>query len=204
MRLRPGLLVPSNGTWSSSEVVATGSPRRTAPQERRLGRLEAAPRPGLEPSQSPGLDSVVGYGVDDGHMRTGELAEQAGVHVETLRYYERRGLLEAPERSPSGYRSYSPDAVRVVRFVKRAQEVGFTLDDVAELLDLADGDAESCAVARTTAASRLEDLDRRIADLAAMRGALASLVQTCERPRARRTRPLVDALNQDTAEVTRS
>lgn len=113
-------------------------------------------------------------------MRTGELAEQAGVHVETLRYYERRGLLEAPERSPSGYRSYSAVAVRVARFVKRAQEVGFTFDDVAELLDLADGGAESCDVARTTAASRLKDLDQRIADLTAMRGALASLVQTCE------------------------
>jgi MerR family transcriptional regulator, mercuric resistance operon regulatory protein len=137
-------------------------------------------------------------------MRTGELAEQAGVHVDTLRYYERRGLLEAPERSPSGYRSYSPDAVRVVRFVKRAQEVGFTLDDVAELLDLADGGAESCDVARATAVIRREDLDRRIADLTAMRGALDSLVETCEEPRARRTCPLVDSLNQDAAEATGS
>jgi len=91
-----------------------------------------------------------------------------------------------------------------VRFVKRAQEFGFTLDDVAELLDLGDGGAESCDVARATATSRLEDLDRRIAELTAMRVALDSLVQTCERPRARRTCPLVDALNHDTTEANRS
>lgn len=130
-------------------------------------------------------------------MRTKELAERAGVHVETLRYYERRGLLQVPERSTSGYRDYPPDAVRVVRFVKRSQEVGFTLDDVAELLDLADGGPESCEVAQATAAVRMTDLDRRIADLTAMRGALADLVKTCENPRTLRACPLVEALNQD-------
>lgn len=130
-------------------------------------------------------------------MRTKELAERAGVHVETLRYYERRGLLEIPERSPAGYRDYPAGAVRVVRFVKRSQEVGFTLDDVAELLDLADGGPESCEAAQATAGLRMTDLDRRIADLTAMRGALADLVKTCENPRDLRACPLVEALNQD-------
>ena len=125
------------------------------------------------------------------------------MHVETLRYYERRGLLGIPERSPSGYRRYAPDAVRVVKFVKRAKEVGFTLDDVAELLHLAEGGANSCEVARATASSRLEDLDRRIADLTAMRVALDSLIETCERPRERRECPLVEALDHDTMKVTR-
>lgn len=130
-------------------------------------------------------------------MRTKELAERSGVHVETLRYYERRGLLQAPQRSPSGYRDYSSDAVRVVRFVKRSQEVGFTLDDVAELLDLADGGPESCEAAQATAAVRMTDLDHRISDLTAMRAALADLVKTCEHPRDLRACPLVEALNQD-------
>lgn len=98
-------------------------------------------------------------------MRTSEVAELAGVGVETLRYYERRGLLEPPQRSSGGYRAYSPEAVRVVRFVKRAQRVGFTLDDIAELLRLAKGGPRSCATARSMARTRLSELDRRIADL---------------------------------------
>jgi MerR family transcriptional regulator, mercuric resistance operon regulatory protein len=77
-------------------------------------------------------------------MRTHEVADRAGVNAQTLRYYERRGLLSAPPRSPSGYRDYPASAVRVLRFVKRAQELGFTLTDVAELLSLAEGGPRSC------------------------------------------------------------
>jgi len=72
-------------------------------------------------------------------VRTSEVAAQAQVNTQTLRYYERRGLLPEPERTNSGYRAYTPDAVRVVRFVKRAQQLGFTLDDIEDLLHLADG-----------------------------------------------------------------
>ena len=70
-------------------------------------------------------------------MRTSEVAAQAHVNTQTLRYYERRGLLPQPERTHSGYRTYTADAVRVVRFVKRAQQLGFTLDEIEELLHLA-------------------------------------------------------------------
>jgi MerR family transcriptional regulator, mercuric resistance operon regulatory protein len=72
-------------------------------------------------------------------MRTHEVADRAGVNAQTLRYYEGRGLLSAPPRSPSGYRGYPASAMRVLRFVKRAQELGFTLTDVADLLSLAEG-----------------------------------------------------------------
>ena len=72
-------------------------------------------------------------------MRTGQIANQAGVNVQTLRYYERRGLLQAPARRDSGYREYPSDAIRIVRFVKRAQELGFTLSEVEILLGLAAG-----------------------------------------------------------------
>ena len=75
-------------------------------------------------------------------MRTAEVAATAGVNVQTLRYYERRGLLPAPERLGSGYRSYTPEAVRVVRFVKRSQQLGFTLDEIGSLLELAAGGPE--------------------------------------------------------------
>ena len=128
-------------------------------------------------------------------VRTREVAELAGVGVETLRYYERRGLLAPPERSTAGYRIYPPEAVRLLRFVKRAQDVGFSLDEVAELLHLAAGGPDSCDTARGIAQTRLADLDRRIADLTSMRDALASLIQTCRRPPARRECPLLQTLD---------
>ena len=69
-------------------------------------------------------------------MRSSELAERAGVNPETLRYYERRGLLQPPPRTPGGYRDFPPVAVELLRFIKRAQELGFTLEEVEELLHL--------------------------------------------------------------------
>lgn len=86
-----------------------------------------------------GVDPVVGYRVENVGMRTGELAARAGVNTQTLRYYEGRGLLERPPRSAAGYRSYPDEAVAVVRFVKRAQELGFSLEEIGDLLHLADG-----------------------------------------------------------------
>ena len=102
-------------------------------------------------------------------MGTSEVAAQAQVNTQTLRYYERRGLLPEPERTRSGYRAYTPDAVRVVRFVKRAQQLGFTLDDIEDLLHLADGGPASCEEARTMARTRIADLQQRINELAGMR-----------------------------------
>ena len=131
-------------------------------------------------------------------MRTSELAAAADVNRQTLRYYERRGLLPQPERTTGGYRAYGPDAVAVVRFVKRAQRLGFTLNDVEALLDLADGGPDSCEAARTLAGERIADLDRRIGELRAMRAALGRLVATCEQPRANRECPLLQALAADT------
>lgn len=125
----------------------------------------------------------------------------AAVNVETVRYYERRGLLAEPVRLASGYRVYPPEAVRVVRFVKRAQEVGFTLDDVEELLHLADGGPESCDTVRSMAQTRIDDLDRRIANLASMRDALARLAATCELPPDRRECPLLHALDPQSDEA---
>ncbi|WP_333894232.1 MerR family transcriptional regulator [Mycolicibacterium gadium] len=124
-------------------------------------------------------------------MRTSEVAAAAHVNTQTLRYYERRGLLPQPQRTPSGYRAYTADAVRVVRFVKRAQQLGFTLDDIEELLHLAGGGPASCDDAKTMARSRIADLQHRIADLAGMRDALARLVDTCDQPRAQRDCPIL-------------
>ncbi len=140
----------------------------------------------------PGTGSTV-YG-----MRTGEVADQAGVNPQTLRYYERRGLLPEPPRRESGYRMYGHDAVRIVRFVKRAQELGFSLDEVESLLELAEGGPDCCDAAQRLAQQRMAELDRRIADLRAMRDSLARLVATCAMPRAERECPLVQSIEDAT------
>lgn len=127
-------------------------------------------------------------------MRTGELAGRAGVNTETLRYYERRGLLEVPPRTNGGYRDYPAQALELLRFIKRAQQLGFTLDEVEELLHLGAGGPESCDAARVLAESRRADLEARIADLTRMRDSLAGLIDTCDLPRADRSCVLLETL----------
>lgn len=128
-------------------------------------------------------------------MRTSELAGRAGVNTETLRYYERRGPLTQPPRTPGGYRDYPPSAVELLRFIKRAQELGFTLDEVEELLHLDTGGPASCDAARALAEHRRDDLERRIQDLQRMHDSLADLVATCDLPRADRNCALLDAID---------
>jgi DNA-binding transcriptional MerR regulator len=127
-------------------------------------------------------------------MRSAELAGRAGVNLETLRYYERPVLLDCPPRTGGGYWDYPWSAVELPRFVKRAQQLGFTLDEVQELLHLDGGGPEGCDAARALAASRKADLEARVADLQRMRDSLAELLITCDRPRPDRTRPLLAAL----------
>ena len=127
-------------------------------------------------------------------MKTGQVAAQSGVNIQTLRYYERRGLLEAPPRRPSGYREYASDAVRVIRFVKRAQDLGFSLDEVESLLELAAGGPQNCDKARALAAEKLAEIEGKISRLRVMQDSLTRLVETCERPRHQRDCPLLDAL----------
>jgi Hg(II)-responsive transcriptional regulator len=129
-------------------------------------------------------------------MRTGEVAARAGVNVQTLRYYERRGLLPEPDRRESGYRVYGAEAVRTVRFIKRAQGLGFDLRDAEVLLALAAGGPDNCDAARELAEAKIAELDRRLADLERMRESLGRLAATCARPRSERDCPLLDSIEQ--------
>lgn len=129
-------------------------------------------------------------------MRTSELAGRAGVNTETLRYYERRGLVEVPPRTPGGYRDYPASALRLLRFVRRAQELGFTLDEVEELLHLDDGGPESCDAARELAEHRRDDLAARMRDLQRMHDSLSELVATCDLPPADRRCALLDSIGE--------
>ncbi|MGW8376702.1 MerR family transcriptional regulator [Streptomyces sp. ODS28] len=111
-------------------------------------------------------------------MTPTEAARAAGVPPSTLRYYERRGFL-SPERDPhSGYRRYSREDVRRVRFVQRAQQLGFGMGDVAAFLALSQGGTVASAQLRSVVDAKLADLDERIADLTRMRTALATLADT--------------------------
>ncbi|MGQ0504432.1 MAG: MerR family DNA-binding protein [Myxococcaceae bacterium] len=128
-------------------------------------------------------------------LRIGEVAGQAGVNVQTLRFYERRGLLKEPTRLASGYREYGRDAVGLVRFIKRSQELGFSLKEIDELLALRDGKETGCAEAKRAAETKISDIDRKLASLAAMRSALAALVRSCGSG-DRRHCPLIEAINR--------
>jgi Cu(I)-responsive transcriptional regulator len=112
-------------------------------------------------------------------MRIGTAAEQAGVNVQTLRYYERRGLLARAPRRMSGYREFPADAVRVVKFVKRAQDLGFTLDEIETLLRLRRDRGRDRARVRAVAEQRIDQIERKIGELEAMKKALAHLVHCC-------------------------
>ncbi len=113
-------------------------------------------------------------------MKAGQLAREAAVNVETLRYYERMELLPAPPRRESGYREYAQADVSRIRFIKRAQDLGFSLREIRELLDLrAVPDTDNARV-KTLAVRKIADIERRIRDLERMRETLEHIAGTCD------------------------
>ena len=124
-------------------------------------------------------------------MTIGRLAQAAGVHVETVRYYQRRALVEAPRRPPGGVRRYGDAAVARLRFIRRAQEIGFTLEEIRQLLRLER--TPGCRDARTLAAAKLAAVRARIADLSRVRATLRRLVSQCDAESARSC-PIIDSL----------
>jgi MerR family mercuric resistance operon transcriptional regulator len=136
-------------------------------------------------------------------VRSSQIAARAGVNVQTLRYYERRGLLAEPDRTGSGYRSYSDHAVRTVRFIKCAQQLGFSLDEIETLLELAAGGPADCDTAKALAAERLAQLERKLASLKSMRDALRHLLATCDRSPAERVCLLLGCLERTDRQARR-
>jgi MerR family mercuric resistance operon transcriptional regulator len=112
-------------------------------------------------------------------LTIGELAKRGGVNLETIRYYERRGLLPKPPRSPSGYRMFSSDSVRRVRFIKRAQELGFSLKEIKELLALRVTPGTTGADVRRRAEAKIADIEEKVQHLRAMKKALTGLTAAC-------------------------
>jgi MerR family mercuric resistance operon transcriptional regulator len=130
-------------------------------------------------------------------LTIGQVARQAGVGVETVRFYERQGLLEEPSRRASGYRQYPTDVVARLRFIKRAKEVGFSLKEIKELLALRVDPATTCAEIKRQAEAKIADIEKRIASLTRMKKALGKLAAVCQGHGPTSECPILDALDKE-------
>lgn len=134
-------------------------------------------------------------------LTIGQLAAQAHVNIQTIRYYERCGLLPIPSRLESGYRIYSSDTIRQIRFIKQAQKLGFTLQEIVDLLALSAQSEDVCDDVRQHAEAKIQELDAKIELLLVMHQALEQLVQDCKQRQVTAICPLLDALQTQIGEV---
>lgn len=130
-------------------------------------------------------------------LTIGQLARQTDVGLETIRFYEREGLIENPPRKPSGYRAYPPETIQRVRFIRTAKELGFSLKQIRELLALRVDPVESCAHVKTIAETKISDIAQRIRTLQRMRRTLRKLVTACEAREATSDCPILDSLDKE-------
>jgi len=112
-------------------------------------------------------------------LTIGKVAKQAGIGVETIRFYERTGLLEEPPRNDSGYRQYPPEAVVKLRFIKKAKQLGFSLQEIGELFDLRRQQNATCGDVRMRAEEKIKNIEEKIRDLTRMKDALIELTCQC-------------------------
>ncbi len=130
-------------------------------------------------------------------MKIGQLAQRAEVNIDTVRYYEREGLLPKPERLSSGYRIYGEGDVKRLRFVRRAKALGFTLPEIRELLELSSSRDDDMAAMKSAALDKIVDIKARIAELERMRVALEGLTESCPGHGALDQCPILNALSED-------
>jgi MerR family copper efflux transcriptional regulator len=127
-------------------------------------------------------------------MRIGEVAGRAEVGIETIRYYEREGLLAAPRRRPSGYREYDESAIARLQFIRRTKELGFSLDEIKQLLGLWFNASTRCVHVRERAVSKIADIEDKIRSLQGMKRALRKLIAQCETRNSLDECPLLEGL----------
>lgn len=130
-------------------------------------------------------------------LSIGALAKQAGVNLETVRFYERRGLLPDPPRTESGYRMYPSEAVRRLRFIKRAQELGFSLNEIDELLALRSSPRGSSAEVRRRAEAKIEDIEAKLRTLQSMKRTLQKLASSCAGCGPASECPILESLDRE-------
>lgn len=130
-------------------------------------------------------------------LRIGTLAKRAGVNLETVRFYERRGLLPQPPRADSGYRMYPSEAVRRIQFIKRAQEIGFSLKEIEELLRLRSSPHGMSAQVRRRAEAKIEDIESKIRTLRSMKSTLQKLSNACPACGPASECPILESLDRE-------
>ena len=131
-------------------------------------------------------------------LKTGELAARAGVNRETIRYYERNGLLAKPKRTAASYRPFNFGDLERIIFIKNAQRIGFTLAEIRELLALADGKITRRTEVREIARSRLDTIEAQISGLQRLRSVLRDLMERCEAAKGICTCPILECLGDST------
>lgn len=129
-------------------------------------------------------------------MTIGQVAKKGGVNIETVRYYERQGLIPPPPRRESGYREYPEETVKRIRFIKRAQELGFSLREIAELLALRVGPGTTCGEIRKVAEAKIADIEGKIRTLQRMMGVLLKLAAACSGRGPTSECPILEALER--------
>ena len=127
-------------------------------------------------------------------LTIGKVASGAGLSIDTVRYYEREGLLDKPTRTASGYRHYPSAVVARLRFIRQAKELGFSLNEIRELLSLRVAPGKSCADVKARAEAKITDVEQRIAQLNRMKRALAKLATACSGRGPTSTCPILEAL----------
>ena len=129
-------------------------------------------------------------------LTIGKLAHQAGVNIETIRYYQRRRLLQKPQRPSSGFRNYTQEDLRRIRFIKHAQQFGFSLKEIQELLTLRVVSRSACAQVENKTEQKIQDVDRKIKSLQKIRRALVTLKNSCRTNPSSAECPVLEALEQ--------
>ena len=129
-------------------------------------------------------------------LTRGQIAKNTGVGIETVRFYEQKGLIPKPKRSQAGYRQYEPETIKRVRFIIRAKELGFSLTEISELLSLKANTKSRCRHVKQVASDKIQEIEQKIKGLKKMKNVLNKLVANCQAKKLSTECPILDALDE--------
>jgi len=130
------------------------------------------------------------------HLTAGKLAQKAKINIETIRFYERKGLLPKPQRTGSGYRMYSQESAQRIQFIKRSQQLGFSLNEISDLLSLRVDSKKTCGHVKEQTETKLDEIDKKIKSLRHIQKALKNMVKSCQGKGPTSKCPILDELNK--------